>query len=417
MPAPTTATTREDLILSARAIGSKYLEDHPDKTELHGNQAIAEELAQISDTATVEEINTAVCVAWSELDKKHGRLANALKGFYLTHYNLSDVPTVFARQYNIVNIQQIGKIYLAAHPKKTWMHTNQQIAERIAAYNPDSAQPSDDEVERFLMTQYFDLPKPDGKLGRAIEHFIKTYLGRNIPQGQVADVHLHEIHAIGYEYIIRHPSKSFAHENQAIAREISRYEPATLTNEGARKFLLSKYYDLRYFSGELSSDIKKYYVTHFGTHLTPQVLIQYFPVEQVKAVGEAYIEKNGSTPSPWYVFMGGHKNQAQALQLQKIEASVEAADPDKRHMKMWTNLIEIYGSLPNPDGELARYIEDLIKKVFIVPGPEKVLAQGGNAMPKTQHQISVDLFHSIENRLNQAFNRPQDSISLTSRVA
>lgn len=136
-------------------------------------------------------------------------------------------------------VNDIGTAYLQKHPKKSLLHSNQAIAQKLASYAPASF--SEQEVEQFLIERYVELSEFGGTLARAIQQFFYVELGKNLEKHLLAQrISKNIIQQIGLQYLADHPQQShwyslFPHNNQ---RQAEMLRDCVLINANTRQPIL-----------------------------------------------------------------------------------------------------------------------------------------------------------------------------------
>jgi hypothetical protein len=121
----------------ARAIGTRYLDDHSDSIVnfFHTNQSTARKLTKLNDTLTDKQLEQALLALYFELPNCRGSLARDLRHFFVVHLKKHHL---LVNYYSIKRINKIGKDYLQDHPEPGYglctHHTHQDEARKLQLY-------------------------------------------------------------------------------------------------------------------------------------------------------------------------------------------------------------------------------------------------------------------------------------------
>jgi hypothetical protein len=108
-------------------------------------------------------------------------------------------------------IRDIGRKYLLKHPRSllniadNLLHGNQDIAEKMAAYNPEALIRIRNH-ERFLINRYLELPNYTGTLAEEIRSLYQGYYRQEItPALLIRKISTETLQEIGRDYLKAHP--------------------------------------------------------------------------------------------------------------------------------------------------------------------------------------------------------------------
>ncbi len=174
-----------------------------------------------------------------------------------------------------------------------------------------------------------------------------------------------KIHALGANYLHKYPKETLAHSNQPVAKKLQNYNcQRQTTQQEHQKFLLTCFFALPDFQGELATTIKTLFSTELGITLDSTFLMHHITQEAAQNIGQDYLDKY-PTPSAWYSLFP-HKNQqrAQRLKDHTFPNSSRNASDNPAAFIIWMHLVNIYSTLPNSTGKIASAISKLIENVF-----------------------------------------------------
>jgi hypothetical protein len=168
------------------------------------------------------------------------------------------------------------------------------------------------------------------------------------------------INELGKSYLAKYtksPAKLW-HSNQPIAELCLRYAPlATASLTDHENFLLGCYMQLPDLKGKLARSMQSFFSTYFDKEITQESMLN-IPDQAIQLAGQLYLTKY---PTSKRYFFYPHTNQIQAKKLTEYQG---LSVGNTSLVSRWGFLIDIYSSLSDCEGTLAKTLEHLLNHAF-----------------------------------------------------
>ncbi|MDR3490853.1 MAG: hypothetical protein P4M12_02275 [Gammaproteobacteria bacterium] len=219
----------------------------------------------------------------------------------------------------------------------------------------------------------------------------------------IAEEIVKKINEIGEKYLSHHKKNYFSlrylftsHTNHPIALRLKNFTSLSTNPSDYEKFLLSCYYRLPKFEGEIARAIESLMLSELNKSITSELLIKSFTLENLHALGADYLGLPKSTWSQLVSFYDDTEIIATRLINCDLKKYNQLTPPIPSYQKTWLTLVHIYSQTATESkNKLKQDILTLISNTFGF-FIHTVEACDGVTIPVSSCKIADDITSSMQ---------------------